>query len=445
MTPEVVARYGAAFGRFLAEGADVPVESAYVLVGRDSRVSGESLASAAATGLRSVGLDVRLAGIAPTPSFLLTVADDEAAIAALVVTASHNPIEWNGLKLASAGGRFISPSAGRRVQEIFEATRALLPDRGHLATASAVEGVLDHHIDRILALPMLAADRIAAARPQVALDCVHGAGGALMPRLLEGLGCRVAGIGLETDGQFPRNPEPSAANLSALGELVRASGSELGLAVDPDGDRLSLVDGRGLPVGEDWTLALAAEYVLSERRGPVVTNLSSSQCIEDVATSAGVAFYRTAVGESHVARTMLDVGAVIGGEGNGGVMLPDLNLTRDAPAAAALILSLLAREGRRLEDILAARRGYCMVKRKASRPMAVLEEVYDALESEAAAGADADRADGLRLAWRAAREWVHVRPSGTEPVVRIIAEAPEENRALALADWAGSLLVARGS
>jgi phosphomannomutase len=431
MTPDVAARYGAAFGRYLRAFGAATNGEAYVLVGRDSRASGERLASAAAAGLSEAGIQVRDAGIAPTPTLLLAVRDDDRAAAGLVVTASHNPIEWNGFKLASGDGRFLSPAAGMAVQDRFDRITESDPayDAGDGGT---LDGVAEHHIEKILALPLLDVSVIRERAPLVALDCVHGAGGAVVPELLRSLGCRVEGMGLATDGIFPRDPEPVPANLGELSRLVLSSGAEIGMAVDPDGDRLALVDGSGRPVGEDWTLALAAEYVLGIRKGPVVTNLSSSQSIEEVAERAGAEFYQTPVGEARVAERMLAVGAVIGGEGNGGVMLPDLNLTRDAAVAAALVLNLLAARRCSLEQLLAGRPRYHMVKRKTPRKGLDPDEIYSGLRRLAPPAAE-NTEDGLRLAWPDSREWLHVRPSGTEPILRVIAEAPSAGRAAELA------------
>lgn len=439
MTPEVAVRYGAAFGHYLrtARLADDP--EAYVIVGRDSRTSGEVLSSAASAGLRAAGIPVRDAGIATTPTLLLAVRDDERAVGGMVLTASHNPIEWNGIKLASGDGAFVSPDAGLAVQGFFEG-RVELAGWSGLGAGGTLEGVAEHHMHRILSLPLLDVDRIRDRAPVVALDCVHGAGGSIVPELLRRLGCEVHGVGLSTDGLFPRDPEPIPANLGELSHHVRSVGAEIGLAVDPDGDRLALVDDTGEPVGEDWTLALAAEYVLAHRQGPVVTNLSSSQSIEEVAERAAVPFHRSAVGEARVALKMNEVGAVVGGEGNGGVMLPDLNLTRDASVAAALVMSLLASRQATLKEILADRTRYHMVKRKVERGGLRPEEAYARMLESVPDGAEENREDGLRLAWPAAREWLHVRPSGTEPILRIISEAPSLERAEHLAGLAGASL-----
>jgi phosphomannomutase len=389
-------------------------------------------------------MDVRDAGIAPTPTLLLAVRDDVRAVGGLVLTASHNPIEWNGLKLASGSGMFVSPGDGLAIQRLFERGPELA-DWSGLGSGGTLEGVAEHHIERVLSLGLLDVEAIRRRAPVVALDCVHGAGGAVVPELLRRLGCRVEGIGLATDGLFPRDPEPIPANLGELSRLVRSTGAEIGMAVDPDGDRLALVSGSGEPVGEDWTLALAAEYVLGRRPGALVTNLSSSQSIEEVAERAGTAFHRAPVGEARVALKMVEVDAVVGGEGNGGVMLPDLNLTRDAAVAAALVLNLLAARGETLDELLAGRTRYHMVKRKVERGDLHPEQIYRHMRAALPGSAAENIDDGLRLAWTEAREWLHVRPSGTEPILRIIAEAPSLERAEVLAGLAGQSVNAGAS
>ncbi|MBT8477648.1 MAG: phosphoglucosamine mutase [Gemmatimonadetes bacterium] len=436
MTPEVAVRYGAAFGKHLKTIGATDDPGAYVIVGRDSRTSGDLLAAAVSAGLRAAGVSVRNAGIAPTPTLLLAVRDDDRAVGGVVITASHNPVEWNGLKLASGSGMFVSPDAGSAVQQLFE-QGSELADWSGLGSGGTLEGVAEHHIDRVLSLSLLDVEAIRRRAPIVALDCVHGAGGIVVPELLRRLGCTVEGVGLATDGLFPRDPEPIPANLGELSRLVRSTGAEIGMAVDPDGDRLALVDGEGDAVGEDWTLALAAEYVLGRRPGPVVTNLSSSQSIEEVAERAGVPFYRTPVGEARVALKMVEVDAVVGGEGNGGVMLPELNLTRDAAVAAVLVLNLLAARGETLREVLAGRERYHMVKQKVGRGDLDPEEVYRRVRAGVPAGAVENTEDGLRLSWPEAREWLHVRPSGTEPILRLIAEAPSLERAEGLTASAG--------
>jgi phosphomannomutase len=283
----------------------------------------------------------------------------------------------------------------------------------------------------VLALPYLNVPAIRARRFRVALDAVRGAGAVVMPMLLEALGCEVAAIHMEPDGRFPHPPEPVPENLGDLEALVRRSQAEIGFAVDPDVDRLALVADDGRAVGEDYTLALAARLVLKHRPGPVVTNLSTSRVVEDQAAAAGVPCLRAPVGEVNVALAMRASGAVIGGEGNGGVILPELHLGRDAPVGAALLLQLLLEEGRPLSAVVADHPRYVIVKDKLDRPDAPLDAVYQALRG-VFPEATPDTQDGLRLAWP--DRWVHVRPSGTEPIVRVIAEAPTERDARTLVE-----------
>ena len=295
------------------------------------------------------------------------------------------------------------------------------------------------HLERILALQYIDVDLLRSSSFEVAVDCVHGAGGPFIKELLDRLRCRVTSIGMKPDGHFPRDPEPTAANLSDLAMLVQESGAAVGLAIDPDADRLSLVDEMGNPIGEDMTLALASATVLSKTPGPVVTNASTSQVIDDVAHAYGSVVHRSPVGEVNVARRMQHEVAVVGGEGNGGVILPALQYTRDAPLAVGLVLQHLAEEGLTVSEAVARWPSYKIVKEKLSFPRQALIRGYGALEE----GLDAeskDSADGLRLAWPSLKTWVHVRPSGTEPVVRIIAEAPDEKRAKELVSLAAELL-----
>ncbi|HWK89377.1 MAG TPA: phosphoglucosamine mutase, partial [Longimicrobium sp.] len=402
-----------------------------VVLGRDSRVSGPMFARAATAALQSVGCDVVDVGVSATPGVQLAV-EDLGAAGGLAVTASHNPIEWNALKFIGPSGMFLDADEGAEMRafldgDIPRATWDRLGERWEDDQA------VERHLQRIFAIPFLDRERIRASGFHVALDCVRGAGGTIFPRLLEELGCRVTAINLETDGRFPREPEPVAENLKELEALVRASGADLGLATDPDVDRLSLVSGEGRAIGEDYTLALASSLVLRHRPGTVVTNLSTSRLLDDVAGAAGARLVRAPVGEINVARRMQTEDATIGGEGNGGVILPDVHLTRDAPVAAVLVLQLLAETGSTLAELAAGIGRYEIVKEKVARPSQPLDAVYDALAARFPE-AEADRQDGLRLDWRAEKKWAHLRPSGTEPIVRIICEAPTREEARALVE-----------
>ncbi len=441
LTDEVVGRYARAFGRW-AKGRK-PV----VVVGRDARESGPAFERAVVDGLGSVGCAVVKVGLVPTPTVQLAV-EHHAAGGGIAITASHNPIEWNALKFIGPDGIFLDGAEGARVQELVGEDGG---GGGRTGKVTTDEGAVERHLDAVLKLPAVDVEGIRARKFTVALDAVRGAGGPVMRALLERLGCEVAGINLETDGRFPRSPEPVPENLGGLSTLVKRAGAALGIAVDPDVDRLAIVDQSGTPIGEDYTLAFAVRAVLGGKREKgsgkrvVVCNLSTSLVVEDAARECGAEVVRTPVGEVHVARAILRLKAVIGGEGNGGVMYPALHAGRDAPVAAGLLLTLLARSGKRVSELVAAAPRYTIVKAKAERGTRNaergLDAVYAALRKRFP-DASVDTQDGLRLAWR--DRWLHVRPSNTEPIIRLIAEAPSgaEGRAQELVDEARRICAA---
>ncbi|MDQ3812171.1 MAG: phosphoglucosamine mutase [Chloroflexota bacterium] len=415
LTPEVIARFAAGFGAWAAARTG----RSQVVVGRDSRVSGPMFHRVTLGALQSVGCEVLDVGLAPTPTIQLAVEESHAA-GGLAITASHNPIEWNALKFIGPSGLFLDGAEGAEMRRVVEGGFARASwDR--LGRITEDPGAVERHIQRVLALPFLDVGGIRSRRFKVALDCVRGAGGAILPTLLDRLGCQVSAINLETDGRFPRAPEPVAENLGDLERLVRASGADVGFATDPDVDRLALVSDRGQAVGEDYTLALAARLVLRYRPGPVVANLSTSRILDDMAADAGARVIRAPVGEVNVATRMRSEGAAIGGEGNGGVILSELHLGRDAPLAVALLLQMLLEDNEPLCAVVGRYPRYTIVKDKLDRPNATLDTVYNAL-CTGFPDAEPDTQDGLRLSW--VDRWVHVRPSGTEPIVRVIAEAP---------------------
>ena len=418
LTPEVIAKFAAGFGAWSLARAG---GKATIVVGRDSRVSGPMFQPVVVAALQSVGCNVLDIGMVPTPTVQLAVEHHHAA-GGLAITASHNPIEWNALKFIGASGLFLD---GAEAADMLKVVDGKIPRAtwDKLGTVSSDKDAAREHIEKILALPFLGVEGIRKRGFRVALDCVRGAGGVFMPVLLELLGCKLATINMEPDGRFPRPPEPVAENLGELQKLVQDSHCDVGMAVDPDVDRLALVSDEGVAIGEDYTLALAAKLVLRHRKGPIVTNLSTSRIIDDIAKEAGTNVIRAPVGEINVATRMRTEKAPIGGEGNGGVILSELHLGRDAPVGAALILQLLLEEGekRPLSKIVASYPRYIIVKDKLDRPNAPLDTVYEALK-RAFPDAEADMQDGLRLTWP--DRWVHIRPSGTEPIVRVIAEAP---------------------
>jgi phosphomannomutase len=437
LTPEVVARWAAAFGAWVLGGTRLSV-----VVGRDSRPSGPTFARAAREGLVAAGCDVIDVGLVPTPTVQLAVEHHRAA-GGIAVTASHNPIEWNALKFIGPDGIFLDSAEAARVQQL--AVQGRGRGKGEEGRVTTDPAAVERHVDAVLRLSAVDVERIRRRKFTVALDTVRGAAGPLMRALLERLGCTVTGINLETDGQFPRAPEPVPENLGELRRLVRSAGADLGLAVDPDGDRLAMVDETGVAIGEDYTLAFAVRAVLGGTggKGVVVCNLSTSLVVEDAARDCGAETVRTPVGEVHVARAMLRLGAVLGGEGNGGVMYPALHVGRDAPVAAALVLQLLARTGKAVSAIVDAAPRYVIVKAKVERGARSaergLQDVYGALRRRFPE-AGADTQDGLRLAWP--DRWLHVRPSNTEPIIRLIAEARTRDAATQLVEVGKALCAA---
>jgi phosphomannomutase len=441
LTPDIVARWARAFGRWAGERKPL------VVVGRDSRPSGPRFARAVHEGLIAAGCDVIDVGLVPTPTIQLAVTFHHAG-GGIAVTASHNPSEWNALKFIGGDGIFLDGADGVRVRDwAASGSEDGAPRTGDAPGVTADTGAIERHLESVLTLPAVDVDAIRKCHFRVALDTVRGAGGVIMPALLERLGCDVWGLELTPDGLFPRAPEPVPEHLGALGTAVRKSAAALGIAVDPDVDRLALVDETGRPIGEDYTLAFAVRAVLCDpaaggpapqsplifyppNRRAVVCNLSTSLVVEDAARACGGTIVRTPVGETHVAHRMVDLGAVIGGEGNGGVIYPTLHAGRDAPIAAALALTLLARSGRRVSELVAAAPRYTIVKAKTPRGPA-LDKVYAALRKRFS-DATVDTQDGLRLAWP--DRWLHVRPSNTEPIVRLIAEAPADGEAQKLVD-----------
>ncbi len=430
LTPELVARHASALGAWARAAGP-----AVVVLGRDSRTSGSMFARAAAAGLMSVGVDVIDLGVVPTPTTQLAVEHHHAG-AGLIVTASHNPIAWNALKFVGPDGIFLDAGAGAEVRRLAEAGPPRAGWDGIGGYREDRESVT-RHLEAVMKLPELDLDRIRARRFHVALDCVRGAGGVIIPQLLQLLGCRVSAINLETDGRFPREPEPIPENLAELGTLVRESGADIGMAVDPDVDRLALVDERGQAIGEDYTLAWAVRAVLrpghkvasaGDHKSVVVANLSTSLVVEDAAIEGGARFVRAPVGEANVAQTIKAESAVVGGEGNGGVILPQLHIGRDAPLAVALILQYLAASEGPASQLVQSAKQYRIVKSKWPRG-ADLEAIYAALKANFTDAA-VDTRDGLRLSW--SDRWIHVRPSGTEPIIRFIAEAPSEEQARAM-------------
>ena len=426
LTPEAALAFAAALGTATGGGR--------IVLSRDGRPSGAMLRHAVLAGLLGVGCEVQDLGVTPTPTCGLAVRRLQAA-GGIQITASHNPAEWNGLKLFGPEGRVLPAAEGHKIKERFESgTFRHVPWR-ELGTLAECRQALDWHRDRVLEL--VDVPRIRARQLKTLVDANGGAGGPLARKLLEALQANPVCHACDADGSFLHEPEPVAGNLRAIGPLVPEHGADIGFVLDPDADRLALIDETGRYIGEELTLALAVRYRLTHERGPVVINMSTSRVNEDIARQFGCPCHRTAVGEANVVDKMRDAAAVIGGEGNGGVIDPRVGWVRDPFIGMGLILNLLAESGKKLSDLVAGLPAYSIVKDKVTIDRERLPSLFAAL-TKRWPEARADRLDGLRLDW--SDRWVHVRPSNTEPIVRVIAEAPQQAAAEQLCRETGNLL-----
>jgi phosphomannomutase len=428
MTPDVAARLAACWGEHLAAAHASPL----VCLGRDSRPSGSTLLAAAAAGLSQVGCQVVDLGIVATPTLGVVIGAMRAA-GGVMITASHNPGAWNGVKLLDHRGTAPPGNVAGSIVERYHAGGPAGVDATALVDVDLETHANDTHIAKVLG--RIDPRRVMDAAPRVLLDSVRGAGGPAGGALLNLIGCDLVHVESEPDGAFPRLPEPTAANLAQVGPRVVEAGAMVGFVQDPDADRLAMLDACGNYIGEEYTLALAAWSVLRDRPGgTAVANLSTSRLIDDVAARFGATVHRSAVGEANVAETMREFGASIGGEGNGGVILPEVTWVRDSLSAMLLVLDLAAAEGATIAELVDALPKYAMLKRTFElADRAAIEPALDKLQA-AFANDRIDASDGIRIDLD--EGWVHVRPSNTEPIARIIAEAGDEASAQALADRA---------
>jgi phosphomannomutase len=428
LTPEVAARYAAAFAEILPPGD--------IVIGRDSRPSGKMLSDAIHSALHAAGRNTIDGGMMATPTVGVQVTSCRAA-GGIQITASHNPSPYNGLKLFSADGRVIPATIGRGVLDRY---RSAQPRPGELrqgqpGAGTTCEDTLTAHLSAVLAI--VNPQRIRSRQFRVVLDSNHGAGGLLGRRLLEELNCRVTILGEDPNGQFAHVPEPLAENLADVLKSVPEAKADIGFCQDPDADRLAVIDQTGRYIGEEYTIALCIDHVLRHRQGPIVTNCSSSRMSEDLARRYGVPFYRSAVGEANVVDAMIAHEAVFGGEGNGGPIDPRVVLVRDSFTGMALILDAMAAGEMNISQLAGELPHYEIVKTKIALPPEKLPVALAALEKRFS-DASADRLDGLRLDWP--DRWLLVRGSNTEPVVRIIAEAPAAAKAKEMCKLAAEAL-----
>ena len=423
LSASVATDYGCAFGTFLEESCAGKKERFSVCVGRDSRPSGQKLGSAVAEGLCKVGVDVIDLGVVTTPGVGIMLRELGCA-GGVVVTASHNPSQYNGIKLLLGNGVAPPGDSAEQVKKYFFDKHFGLVDSSDCGNVTANEQTDATHIAKVLAIVDRGA--IAAKKFKVVLDSVNGAGGRVTKKMLAELGCEVSAINDEPSGLFAHGPEPTAENLRGLCEIVKTKGAEVGFAQDPDADRLAVVDENGNYIGEEYSLALAAQYIFGKRTGRAATNLSTSRMIDDIAERAGGQVIRTAVGEANVAAAMLEHDCIIGGEGNGGVIDLRVGPVRDSLVGIALVLQLMAETGKTVSQLVGEIGGYYMSKDKFAADKSHAKQILNSAK-RTFADAKLDTTDGCRFDFDDG--WLHLRASNTEPVMRVIVEAKDRRTA----------------
>ena len=428
LTPLDIVKFTSAYGAWAVKQTGIKK----IVVGRDARISGVMVNNLVVGTLQGLGIDVVDVGLSTTPTVEIAVPLEKAA-GGIILTASHNPKQWNALKLLNSDGEFINDADGRKVLEIAEASDFTYADVDHLGKVKADDTYMQKHIDQILALPLVDVDAIAKADFKIVIDCVNSTGGIFVPALLKALGVKtIHELYCEPDGKFPHNPEPLPENFIALSQEVVKKKADLGIAVDPDVDRLCFVNEDGSMFGEEYTLVAVADYVLKHTKGNTVSNLSSTRALRDVTEKAGGVYNAAAVGEVNVVNKMKESNAVIGGEGNGGVIYPEIHYGRDALAGIALFLTHLAKWGKSVSSLRSSYPAYFISKNKITLTPemdidALLLKVEEKYQKQ-----PHSTIDGLKIEFD--KEWVHLRRSNTEPIIRIYSEAESETIANNLAN-----------
>ena len=434
LSPLDVVKFTSAFGTFLQQRN--PGKRLNLVVGRDARLSGAMVDRLVVGTLQGLGIDVIETGLSTTPTTEMTVIDKHAD-GGIIITASHNPKHWNALKLLNARGEFIDAAEGAEVLRLAESEELNYADVDSLGQVTEDLATIDHHIERVLQLKLVDVEAIRKAGFKVAVDAVNSTGGLAIPKLLRALGVKeVVELNCDPTGHFAHNPEPIPANLTDISRVVRENGCDLGVVVDPDVDRLALVCETGEMFGEEYTLVSVADYVLQHTPGNTVSNLSSSRALRDVTHQyAGCEYNAAAVGEVNVTTLMRKTGAVIGGEGNGGVIYPELHYGRDALVGVALFLTLLAKRGMKVSELRKTYPDYIISKNRIDLTAGVdvdglLKRLAD--KYNATPGCKVTTIDGVKIDFEDG--WVHLRKSNTEPIIRIYSEAHTESRANELAE-----------
>lgn len=418
LTPADIVKFTTGYSLWLSD--ENAGKKLTVVVGRDARISGEMVSSLIFGTLMGCGIDVIDVGLCTTPGVELAVTS-RCADGGIIITASHNPKQWNALKLLNGKGEFLNDAEGKKVLELSEKTDAVFPDVDNIGAVIDRASFDDEHIDMVLSLPLVDVDAVKQKKFKVVVDAVNSVGGIVIPRLLKRLGVEVECLNCEPTGEFAHNPEPLAENLGQIMDAVKRSGADLGIVVDPDVDRLAFISENGEMFGEEYTLVAVADYVLSQKSGNTVSNLSSTRALRDVTQNYKGEYYAAAVGEVNVVAKMKEVGAVIGGEGNGGVIYPELHYGRDALVGVALFLTKLAKSGQKVSELRKRYPEYHIAKGKITlKPemdvkgiLAKIKEKYKAENIIDIDGVKIDFSDG----------WVHMRSSNTEPIIRIYSES----------------------
>lgn len=430
LSPLDIVKFTAAFGTWLLEKTG----QNKVIIGRDGRISGPMVNSLVSNTLIGLGIDVVDLGLSTTPTVEVAVVMEQAA-GGIIITASHNPKEWNALKLLNSKGEFISGEDGAEVLSKAESGQFRFAGVDKLGTYREDDSYMQKHIDAILALDLVDVEQIKKAKLKIVVDAVNSTGATFVPELLKALGVAAKDITVlngEVNGKFAHNPEPLPQNLSQLSNEVNKTGAHLGIAVDPDVDRLVLVCEDGSMFGEEYTLVAVADYVLSKRKGNTVSNMSSSRALKDVTIKHGGEYFPSAVGEVNVVKKMKEVNAVIGGEGNGGIILPDLHYGRDALVGIALFLTHLTSCGKTVKQLRGSYPDYFIIKNKMELEQGLdLSKIFDKIRKKYKSQ-PVNREDGLRIEFE--NDWVHLRSSNTEPIIRIIAESNFETTATNIAN-----------
>ncbi|MBX2944716.1 MAG: phosphoglucosamine mutase [Cyclobacteriaceae bacterium] len=428
LTPVDVVKFAAAFGTWV-----ISRKGKKVVIGRDARISGEMVSTLVSSTLQALGLDVVDLGLSTTPTVEIAVPLEKAG-GGIILTASHNPGEWNALKLLNEKGEFISAADGAAVLRLAEADNFSFAEVNKLGKYTRNDSYIKKHIDLILKSKWVDVKAIKKAKFTIAVDAVNSTGGISVPPLLKRLGVKkVVEVYCEPTGKFPHNPEPLPENIKAICSAVKKNKCHLGIVVDPDVDRLALVQEDGKPFGEEYTLVAVADYILKKKKGNTVSNLSSTRALRDVTEKAGGIYTAASVGEVNVVNVMKETKAIIGGEGNGGVIFPELHYGRDALMGIALFLTHLAKAGMKASALRKTYPDYFISKNKIElTPGINVDAVLEAVQRKYA-HEKINTADGVKIDFESSKEWVHLRKSNTEPIIRIYAESQDAKKADALA------------